>query len=128
MTGRVDGFRELQRDLKRYAPEVLKSFRGELRGVIKTVAADAKRRAPRRSGQLARRIGTSVTAKGARVQSRSRYGHIVENGGRHPVFGRDVWVNQPAQPYLRPAAQAHHKDVERAGLAAIENAKKEAGL
>jgi phage gpG-like protein len=125
----IDGFRELQRDLKRYAPAVMKSFRAELRGVLKTVAADAKRRAPRRSGNLARKIGTSVTAKAARIQSRARYGHIIENGGRHPVYGnRGNWVDQPARPYLRPAARAHRTDVERAGLDAIEKARREVGL
>lgn len=116
------GVRNIQRDLKRLSPALAKEFKGELRKVVKVVADDAKRRAPKRTGHLASRIRPSVTAKGAGVRSGARYGHVVENGGRHPVYGSNRWVNEPPRPYLRPAAQAHSKDVERGAQAAIDKA------
>jgi phage gpG-like protein len=125
----VQGLRELQRDLRKFAPDVARALRAELRKVVKVVAVDAKHRAPRRTGNLARKIRPSVTAKRAAVVSAARYGHVIENGGRHPVYGnRENWVNQSARPYLKPAADAHSKDVERGALDAIDKAAKEAGF
>lgn len=42
---------------------------------------------------------------------------------RHPVFGnRDVWVNQRARPYLRPAAESNSDEVADAVLKAVAEA------
>ena len=32
---------------------------------------------------------------------------------RHPVFGRDVWVNQRRYPFLRPAADYERKSIRK---------------
>jgi hypothetical protein len=53
-------------------------------------------------------IRVSVVAGGAKAPDAAPY----ENKGvdgffRHPVFGnREVWVDQKARPFLRPAAEA----------------------
>lgn len=126
---RIDGFAELLRDLKRYEPEVNKSFRKRLKNAVDKVAKDAARRAPRKSGGLAKKIRPSVTGKGVAVISKAEHARITEFGGRHPVFGnRENWVFQPARPHVFPAVEAGRKEVETEALAALDEAARTIGF
>ena len=71
------------------------------------VEADAKRRAPYRTGNLRRSIHTDVRGNEARVGTDVAYARRIEYGfaGREDRLGRRY--NQAAQPYLRPAAEAN---------------------
>lgn len=125
----IDGLRELMRDLKRLDPAVSKALRVRLRNAVKQITADAQRRAPRKSGKLARQIKPSVTNKGAALVSRAAHGRIHEFGGRHPVHGhRDRWVFQPARPHIFPAVRAGREEVKQESLAALDDAMREVGF
>lgn len=58
----------------------------------------------------------------------AQYAPAFENQGkvgtfRHPVFGnREVWVNQQAHPFLRPALQAQSANLAKKIDAAIDRA------
>lgn len=41
---------------------------------------------------------------------------------RHPVFGRDTWVDQPTRPFFMPAVAASEQDVVREIQNAIDKA------
>jgi phage gpG-like protein len=117
------------RDLKKFEPSVSKQFRFRIRKVVKTVADDAKGRAPRLSGKLAKGISPSVTNTGARLVSKAPHARIHEFGGRHPVFGHtDRWVYQPARPHIFPAVRAGREEVNREALAALDDAIEEIGF
>lgn len=125
----IDGLREIMRDLKRLDPAVNKALRGRLRNAVKKVIDDAQRRAPKKSGKLARMIKPSVTNKGAALASKAPHARIHEFGGRHMVFGhKDRWVFQPAQPHIFPAARAGREEVRQESLAALDDAMREVGF
>lgn len=125
---RIDGLTDLLKNLKKLEPEVSKELRGRLREIVKVVAADARKRAPHKSGALAKKIVPSVTNKGAAVQSKAPHARISEFGGRHPVFGHDRWVFHPARPHVFPAVEAHRDDVQTQGSEALSDAIRKAGL
>jgi phage gpG-like protein len=125
----IEGLREFMRDLKKLDPAVNKQFRVRLRTAVGEVIKDAQRRAPKRSGKLARLIKPSVTNKGAALSSKAAHARIHEFGGRHKVFGHsDRWVFQPAQPHIFPAVRAGHQEVARASLQALDDAMREVGF
>jgi HK97 gp10 family phage protein len=128
ITVRIDGLTELLKDLKKLEPAVNKELRGKLREIVKVVAADARKRAPHKSGALAKKIVPSVTNKGASVLSKAPHARISEFGGRHPVFGHNNWVFHPARPHVFPAVRAHQDDVRKQGAEALSDAVKKAGL
>jgi Bacteriophage HK97-gp10, putative tail-component len=78
---RVDGLRELRRDLKRLQPEVDKELRKDLRAAAEKVATAARARAPRLTGEYARSIRPSVTARGVSVGSRLPQAGVLHFGG-----------------------------------------------
>ena len=122
----IEGLQEFLRDLKKFEPAVSKEFRGRLKTVVAEVAKDAQRRAPKKSGKLAKGIRPSVTNKGANLLSKAPHAKILEFGGRHPVFGhRDRWVFQPARPHIFPAVRAGTEKVHAEALAALDDALKE---
>jgi phage gpG-like protein len=125
----IDGLRDFMRDLKKLDPALNKTFRTRLRNAVKEITADAARRAPRKSGKLARGIKPSVTNKGAALASRAPHARIHEFGGRHPVFGhKDRWVFQPAQPHIFPAVRAGQEEIRKESLAALDDAMREVGF
>lgn len=126
----VTGIQELRAAMKRISPEARKAFDRRLREVARQVRDDARQRAPRLSGELASSIGYGVqTRRGVFVRATARHAGLFEFGGRHPVFGnRDVWVDQPARPFLRPAVEAHRDAAVQAVEEALFDAIKEAGF
>lgn len=125
----------LARDLRLAAPEAWKACRASLKATGQMVANDAKRRASystRIPGSIKVRVtsggnvkivaGGPAAADAAPLENRGRSGAF-----RHPVYGnRDVWVEQPARPFLAPALDAHREEVgkaiEDAVVTAVERA------
>lgn len=124
----IDGLSDFLRDLKRFEPEVSKQFRGRLRKIVDEVAKDAQRRAPKKSGKLAKGIRPSVTNTGARLLSKADHARIWEFGGRHPVFDRENFVYQPPQPHIFPAVEANREKVNTEALAALDDAIRQIGF
>jgi HK97 gp10 family phage protein len=124
----IIGLAQLMRDLKKFEPAVNKEFRTRVRKAVKVVAEDAKRRAPKASGKLARGIKPSVTNTGAVLRSTAKHARIHEFGGRHPVFGRDTWVFQPARPHIFPAVTQGRAAVDKEALAALDDAAQQIGF
>jgi hypothetical protein len=133
---RVEGLPELRRALRKFAPEVDKSFRKRLRTVAVVVAADAKGRASW-SRRIPRAIKPGVTAKGAQITVRAAiapHGPLYEGDGssgsfRHPLFGdRGHWYQQQRRPFVRPAVAARASYIESEAGRAIDDAKREVDL
>lgn len=125
----IEGINEFLRDLKKFEPEVSKGFRRRIKTVVEKVAKDARSRAPKRSGKLAKMIRPSVTNKGATLQSKAPHAKIMEFGGRHPVYGnRNNWVFQPARPHIFPAVRENEQFVKSEMLAALDDAISEIGF
>ena len=125
----------LARSLRRASPEAWKAYRLAVREMAQIVAEDAKSRASF-STRIPDTIKVRVLASGnveivaggpnapdaAPLENKGQAGTF-----RHPVFGnREVWVSQPARPFLAPALDAHReqvaKAIEDAVMAAVERA------
>lgn len=125
----IDGLNDFLRDLRKFEPAVSKEFRTRVKNAVAVIAKDAQRRAPRKSGGLAKKIVPSVTNKGAALLSKAKHARIHEFGGRHPVFGhRTNFVFQPARPHIFPAVEAGREEVQRESLAALDDAVKQIGF
>lgn len=135
---RVEGLRELQRALHKFAPDVHKSFRKRLREIARAVAADAKGRASW-SHRIPGAIQPFVTMKavGVRVRAaKAAHGPLYEGGDsgrrasfRHPLFGdRRHWYTQRTRPFLHPAVEARQRFIHAEAIKAVEEAKREVEL
>lgn len=134
----IEGYTQLVRDLKKYAPEVAKQYTRDLKGIAASTAATARGNASW-STRIPGAIGVSATNKGAALKVSRRkapHGSLYERGPkgggntfRHPVFGnREVWVTQSTRPFLKPAIDVHYHELIRDGEQALRRALKTAGL
>lgn len=82
MTIRIEGLKELRRDLKALASGAPKELRSGLVDAGQDVASEARSRAPRRSGRLAGSIRSEASGSGAVVGSPLVYAPVHEFGGR----------------------------------------------
>jgi len=114
-----------RRDLKKLSPEVNKQLGRELREVGKIVAADARARAPKRSGAYARSIRVYATTKGVSVGSRLPQAGVLHWGGTIRPKGVPI-VFKPAPVIVDAANRNMDKIVDRAGEA-VEDAARKAG-
>jgi hypothetical protein len=115
MTTKIDvsELKNLGKALHRAAPLVEREFNKGMKSYGDLVAADAKTKAnfsSRIPGTIkARRRGRSVSvvAGGSNAPHAPAFEHGGQGGSfRHPVYGNfDAWVEQPAHPYLHPAAE-----------------------
>ena len=124
----------LARALARAAPEAWAACRVSLRAAGMIVADDARGRASfstRIPGSIRVRTGRGnvrVVAGGPTAPDAAPLENKGQSGNfRHPVWGnREVWVDQPARPFLAPALDAHREEVaqlmEDAVLRAVEMA------
>lgn len=125
----IPELRRFMRNLRKIEPEVAKATNRRFRAAAGKVANDAAGRAPKRSGRLARSIKPSVSTRtGAAVRSPLPYAAIHEYGGRHRVHGKNVWVHQPARPYMNPAAIAGRGEFYREANEAVLDAARKAGF
>lgn len=125
------------RELKDFAkvisheiPEVGRRLRRQLRAAGEIVASDAREKAaaamsapPRIAVRVSGLRSVSVVARGPVIT------RLLEEGNKasssmssfhHPVYGNNVWVNQPMHPYLRPALWERGEEAVEAIAAAID--------
>jgi hypothetical protein len=119
----------LSKDLRRLEDYTARNFRRGMREVGEVVAMEARSKAGEVSKKIAGTI--KVRAVGATVEVRAGAKDVPEatllelgntgsrrssvaGGGtfKHPVFGTDVWVEQPMHPYLYPSAVAKLAEAE----------------
>lgn len=129
----TSSFTKFAKDLKRASPELAKSLRKNLKLAGEVVAADARRRSSW-SSRIPQAIKVGANRNLIRVyvlKSKAPEAKPLEHGGqqgtfRHPVFGnREVWVSQPARPFLGPAAEAGRPAALLAAKKAVDDALEE---
>lgn len=114
---RIDGLRELRRDLRKIDKGIDRELRQELTSAAEPLRDAAAARAPRgtrpipKSRRPRRRLADSlrVSLRGDTVAIRSPVPHarIVHDGGRRPVGGDrgGRWIRVPARPFIADAAE-----------------------
>lgn len=119
---------QLAKALRDVDPLMRKQLPARLREAAKPIRDDANSRKPSSKIRVGTRVklnsrnGASVTVVASSPKNPPLAG-LLEAGNkgrrnaatfRHPVFGnRDVWVEQPTKPYLRPAGQAHAEEARQ---------------
>jgi HK97 gp10 family phage protein len=126
---RIDGLRELRRDLKAIDKKLPRELNQRLKKVAEPIRADAAIRAPRRTGRLAGSLKVRTSGSKVFIGSRLPYARIIHYGGRHPVFGnRERWAFQPPRPFIEQAARGRAHQVENEIFDAVEDLMKKAGF
>jgi hypothetical protein len=138
LTIETRGFAGLIRALGKADVELALDIKSRLRIAGGSVANEARKLAP--SQKIADTIKVRVTAANVQVVAgnaatpEAALLELGNHGGsksansrgrqvfRHPVFGRDGWVEQPMKPFLLPALEAKAPYVETLILAALEEA------
>lgn len=120
---------KLFRDLRKVAPEVAKATRKRFKVAAQPILDDARRRQPRRSGELRRKTKIRIARGRVEIRSSAPHARISEFGGRHPLWGdRDQWVNHPASPAIFPAVKAGRAQFIQKAKEAAYLGCKEAGF
>jgi hypothetical protein len=122
---RVDGLRQLRRDLKELGGTVDKGLTRQLRYEVGKVATEAGNLAPFDSGQLAASYRPFVTQRTAGVRSRLPYAPVIEYGGTIRPRGVDITFAR-SEPVTRAVLRTADEIVD-GFTAAIERAARSAG-
>lgn len=114
-TVRVEGLKELQRELRAVSKEAAKDLRQANLEGARIVAIEAQRRAPERSGRLRRSIRATATQRGAAVKA----------GGARVPYASVIHFGLPkrhihANPFIYDAADNRRADVIRRAERAID--------
>lgn len=126
----TSSFSKFARDLRAVAPELKLELLREMKQAGEIVAEDARARSDW-STRIPGSIKVSVSGDSIKVvanKKKAPNAKPIENHGkdgtfRHPVFGnREVWVDQRARPFLRPALLAHREMVVAAVKRAVAKA------
>lgn len=133
-------FKNMVRALRQAQPEITRHLRSDLRAAGELVAEDARRRAGEHSTTIAATIKVRTVNAAVAVEAGggdSPLAGLFELGNagkgssqtpskggtfRHPVYGRDVWVEQQMHPFLQPAALHNAPAVEKLILGALDAA------
>ena len=132
---RIDGLKELQADLKKLSPATKRSFDREMRGIAREVVDAVRAQMPVKSG----------AARGSvRVQFAGGYLAVKAGGGDVPYYpwldfggtlgpsGRRLNTQHRAffkeGRWIYPTIARRRPAIYLAGTAAVERAKREAGL
>ena len=96
------------------------------------VAKDAKQRAPKRSGNLARSVRPRASAQRASVvagNDKVPYARVIEFGGTIPVRGKSG-KRRPVkkQPYLYPAIRAKSAEIAGSYQREVDEVVRKAGF
>ena len=124
--------------LRREVPEVGKRLRRQLREAGKIIADDAQERANgamsnppkvkvRVTGMRSVSVVAAATVQGPDgpdpIPGLLEEGNKGSGGGgtfRHPVFGNDVYVDQPMKPFLKPAFESRAEEAIAAVAVALD--------
>lgn len=125
-------FRSFAKDLRRASPAMTRSMRANLRAAGKVVANEAVRLAD--SDKVAATVRTNVSGAsvailigrpGQPLAGLRELGNKGSNGAvsfDHPVYGHDVWVEQPTHPCLAPAMAAKGDEAAEMAFSALDDA------
>lgn len=133
------GFRVTTKELRSLAKDLVKSSKLTRRALLlglkaagEVVAVDARERASWSThipGTIKTRVSTaSVSVKVVAGGPNAPDAAPLENHGkagkfRHPVYGnRQVWVDQPARPYLAPAVDARQDEIVELVTKSVDDA------
>lgn len=129
----VTGTKELQAGVGKMDAAAQEGFRVAYATAADTVARDAARRVPRKTGAAAASLRVDAAQREAVVTGGSRrvpYFGWLEWGGKRTGRGGGVatrpWVKQGR--YLGPALEAHNEALEKALIAALADAARQAGF
>jgi hypothetical protein len=117
---RTQGLRELQRDLKRIAPEVAKGLRKDIRDIGRPVLAQARVNAPYLTGELSRSLRLSVTQRGISIYSTLpqapvlHWGGTIRPRGTAIEFREDQFATRAVMMNAEPLVDDLGDTVERA--------------
>lgn len=126
----TSSFAKFARSLRAAEPELKLELLREMKLAGEIVAQDARSRSDW-SARIPPSIRVAVSGDTIKVvanKKKAPNARPIENHGkggtfRHPVFGnREVWVSQPARPFLRPALLANREMVVAAVKRAVEKA------
>ncbi|MCP4961319.1 MAG: hypothetical protein GY925_18900 [Actinomycetia bacterium] len=111
-----DEWKQIQKSLRKYAPETKKVMVRQIRTAGNRIKKEAAAGFREYSSRVHKGLGVQVTAKRVAIQLKAKktapHAPISEVGGRHPVFGnRKVWVDHPARPRLGPAVDRNRKKI-----------------
>lgn len=124
-TVRVEGLRELRRDLRRLQPELDKQLRKDIKAAADKVAAAARANAPRRTGRYADSIKSYVTGTTASVGSRLPQAGVLHWGGT--IKPRGVSITFPARPVISDAVDRQADQLVEDIGDAVDTAARRAG-
>jgi hypothetical protein len=137
---RRDTLESLIADLGKVPVELRRELRPALVRAATPILRDAKDRSSwssRIPGAIKLRLSLSARNPGVRLVTdvaAAPHARPFEGQGdnrptfRHPVFGRDVWVQQRKRPFFFPAARAGAEGVMRESSAAVVAAARSAGF
>ena len=129
-TVHVEGLSKFAADLKRASADLRKDWDKSLAKAGDAIAAAGRSNAgwsatiPSTIKVVKRRGGVAVRAGGARARHAAPFDRGSDgNGGtlRHPVFGQDVWVEEPGRPLLNGEIEKHDSQIEQALLDAWDH-------
>lgn len=131
----TSGLKELASVLRRTDPAIKKEFYKGLRQaghIVEEVAVFYSRWSGRIPSSLVVRgsgLHVQVAARSSIAPDAAPFEHGGQEGTfRHPVYGnREVWVDQPAHPFLAPALAARIDQVLEVTMGAVDSALLEAG-
>ena len=107
---KVEGIEEILKDLRQMEGEARQCVVDVLREETKPVVEDARSRAPKDTGAMARGIKRSISKK--KLEARISAGGMV--GGVDTYYAQFVEFgtkHMPAQPFLFPACRAHEERI-----------------
>lgn len=132
---RVDGLAELQRGLRKLAPEIDAALKAELKGIAENVAVGARRRIPKDTGRARASIRAGADARGPYVKGGKRtvpYYAWLEFGSRTPGPHRGPWRSSGSGPpkgrAIYPEIGAQKSQIASGCARALERAKAAADL
>lgn len=110
---RLEGLDDVLKELREVEKEAKHEVVNVLREETWKVVEDAKGRAPKDTGAMARGIRRSVSAKKltATISAGGKAGGADTYYARFVEFGTK---NMPAQPFFFPACRAHEEEIGRA--------------
>jgi hypothetical protein len=137
----AEGLNEFRKDLRAAQSQTLKELSQTHKRIGEIVADEAERRAPKRSGRLARSIKSSASQRDVRVRGGGRevpYFGVQEFGGsvpsrkdqsyprrrikpyRGPLGRSGPWWDENHGYFLHPAARAKREEILEAYLEAMD--------
>ncbi len=110
---RLEGLDDVLKELREVEREAKHEAVNVLRIETQKVVEDAKSRAPKDTGAMARGIRRSVSAKKltATISAGGKVGGVDTYYAQFVEFGTK---NMPAQPFFFPACRAHEEEIGRA--------------